>query len=96
MKLIFTCPKQKTTFESANFKVINNKGVVTDVLGHKTLDADVELNEHCPFCGEKHVYHASELSCPYGMPRTSEANKEKVMIGDPKKVRLTETVTGSG
>jgi len=30
------------------------------------LDAKVTLKKPCPFCGEKHGYHASELSCPFG------------------------------
>jgi hypothetical protein len=65
MKFIFFCPTQHKEFESANFRVSENKGVVTDEAGNKTLDAKVALNESCPFCGQKHVYHASELSCPY-------------------------------
>jgi hypothetical protein len=44
------------TFKSADFKVTDNKGVISDSSGNKTLNAKVELNESCPFCGEKHVY----------------------------------------
>ena len=29
------------------------------------VDAKVALNEPCPFCGQKHIYHASELVCPF-------------------------------
>jgi hypothetical protein len=65
MEFIFICPKHERTFESDDFSVIHNQGVVTDALGHKTLDAEVALNGRCPFCGEKHVYHASELVCPF-------------------------------
>lgn len=65
MKFIFICPNQNKVFESADFKVLDNRGVITDGAGNKTLDAKVALDEPCPFCGNKHVYDASELSCPY-------------------------------
>jgi len=65
MKFIFVCPIQNKEFESADFRVLENKGVLTDEAGNKTLDAKVALNEPCPFCGQKHTYHASELSCPF-------------------------------
>jgi hypothetical protein len=52
-------------FESADFRITENHGVISDSIGNKTLDAKVELNEHCPICGKKHVYHATELSCPF-------------------------------
>ena len=63
------------TFESADFNIIENRGVISDSSGNKILDAKVELNESCPFCGEKHVYLASELSCPFEIPRSSSGNK---------------------
>jgi hypothetical protein len=25
----------------------------------------VALHQPCPFCGQKHVFQASELSCPF-------------------------------
>ena len=65
MKYIFVCPNQNRVFESANVNIIENKGVITDNAGNKTLDAKVTLNDPCPFCGEKHIYHANELSCPF-------------------------------
>ena len=65
MKFSFMCPKRNMRFESADFRIIENHGVISDSIGNKTLDAKVELNKHCQFCGEKHVYHASELSCPF-------------------------------
>ncbi|UCD79600.1 MAG: hypothetical protein JSW26_30130 [Desulfobacterales bacterium] len=68
MKLIFFCPAQNKVFESANFSILENRGVITDDAGKKTLDAKVALNVPCPFCGQKHVYHASELACPFGSP----------------------------
>jgi hypothetical protein len=65
MKLLFVCPIKNKIFESEDFSVIENKGVITDDAGNKTLDAKVALNQPCPSCGQKHVYHASELSCPF-------------------------------
>ena len=64
------------TFESGDFNVIENKGVISDSSGNKTLDAKVELNGPCPFCGEKHVYLAGELSCPFEVPRGSSGIKK--------------------
>jgi Zn finger protein HypA/HybF involved in hydrogenase expression len=65
MKFIFVCPTQNKVFESADFRILENKGVLTNEAGNKTLDAKVALNEPCPFCDQKHVYHAGELSCPF-------------------------------
>jgi predicted RNA-binding Zn-ribbon protein involved in translation (DUF1610 family) len=76
MEFIFICPKRNMTFESADFKVTENKGVISDSSGNKTLDAKVELNDPCPFCGEKHVYRASELPCPFEVSRGSSGAKE--------------------
>jgi hypothetical protein len=85
------------TYESADYKVTENQGVISDSSGHKTLDAKVELNEPCPFCGEKHVYLVSELPCPFETPRNSSGIKKgKTMMENIKKVQLTKTVTGSG
>ena len=65
MKFIFVCTTQNRVFESADFSVRENRGIVVDETGNRALNAKVELNEPCPFCGQKHVYHASELSCPF-------------------------------
>lgn len=65
LNFIFTCPFKNKIFESADFSIIENKGVTTDEAGNKSLDAKVVLDAPCPFCGEKHLYHASELSCPF-------------------------------
>jgi hypothetical protein len=65
VKFIFVCPNKNKVFESSDFKILDNRGIVTDAAGNKTLDAKVALNEPCPFCGQKHFYHASELSCPF-------------------------------
>ena len=64
MELIFGCPETHKNYNFGNFEIIDNHGVKTDSVGNKTLDAKVALNEPCPFCGKKHVYQASELSCP--------------------------------
>jgi len=76
MVFIFVCPKQNMAFESADFTVTVNKGVIADASGNKTLDAKVELNAPCPLCGEKHVYHASELACPFEIPKGGSATKK--------------------
>ena len=65
MKFIFICSTQNQVFASANFSILESRGVIVDQAGNKMLDAKVALNEPCPFCGQKHVYHASELSCPF-------------------------------
>ena len=65
MKIIFVCPEKQKVFESALFEIIDNKGIAIDIKGNKFLDANVALSKPCPFCGKKHVYHASELSCPF-------------------------------
>jgi Zn finger protein HypA/HybF involved in hydrogenase expression len=65
VKFIFVCPKKNEVFESSNFQIFDNRDVTTDDAGNKSLDAKVALYEPCPFCGQKHVYHASELSCPF-------------------------------
>lgn len=51
MKFIFVCPVENKIFESDNFSVVENRGVITDDAGNKTLDATVALDEPCPFCG---------------------------------------------
>ena len=75
LKLIFTCPTQKCIFENAEFSILENRGVIVDKSGKKTLDAKVALTNPCPLCGEKHVYHVSEVACPFELPK----NK-----GDPR------------
>lgn len=65
MKLIFVCPQHQAAFESADYRIAENNGVVTGPDGQKMLDAKVALTTPCPFCGEKHVFHASTLPCPF-------------------------------
>jgi hypothetical protein len=64
MKFIFVCPVKQEAFETEAFEIIENQGVITDDAGNKTLDATVKLSSPCPFCGENHVFHASEMVCP--------------------------------
>jgi ribosomal protein L37AE/L43A len=66
MNLIFVCPRCQKTFESAAYRIVDNKGVIVDEHGNKTLDAKVAMDAPCPFCGESHVYAAGELACPFG------------------------------
>lgn len=82
MEFIFICPKRNMTFESADFKVTENQGVISDAAGNKTLDAKVELNAPCPLCGEKHVYLASELPCPFEIPRSSSGTEREINDGE--------------
>jgi hypothetical protein len=64
MELAFVCPETKGVFGCRDFRIVDNRGVKTDAAGNKVLDAVVVLTAPCPFCGSKHAYHASELSCP--------------------------------
>lgn len=96
VKFIFICPNEKRVFESSVFQICDNRGVATAEDGNRTLDAKVALNESCPFCGRKHVYQASELSCPFTAKKRTEFETEKMPMKVNKKIRLTETVTGSG
>jgi hypothetical protein len=48
-----------------DYRIVENKGVITDETGNKALDAKVALDESCPYCGHKHIYDVSELSCPF-------------------------------
>ena len=66
MKLIFVCPETNRTFESAAYTICENKGIATDAAGNKFLDARLALDAPCPHCGKPHVFHASELACPFG------------------------------
>ena len=65
MKLIFVCPQNDKAFETDDYKVIEDRGVKIDDSGKKVWDAKVGLTIACPFCGKTHVYHASELPCPF-------------------------------
>ena len=81
MKFVFVCPEKQKVFESAAFDVICNKGIALDKMGNRFLDAKVALNGPCPFCGEKHVYHARELSCPFGSSESQENFAKEEPLG---------------
>jgi len=49
VKFIFACPLQNKVFESSDFAIVENRGVITDKDGNKTLDAKVALDKPCPF-----------------------------------------------
>ncbi|MGB8426025.1 MAG: hypothetical protein WCD88_09595 [Desulfobacterales bacterium] len=65
MKFLFVCPRDNQVFESADFRIVDNRGVITDNAGNKVLDAKVTLTAPCPLCGRRHVYQAAELPCPF-------------------------------
>lgn len=69
MQFVFVCPNKNQVFESSDFQVLDNRGATIDDAGNKILDAKVALNNPCPLCGQKHVYRASELSCPFTAKR---------------------------
>ena len=41
VKFIFVCPNKNEVFESSDFKILDNRGIVTDEAGNKILDAKV-------------------------------------------------------
>ena len=65
MKFIFVCPEHNKIFESDHFRIIDDRGILTDASGNKTWDAKVELLSSCPFCGDKHIFDVNELVCPF-------------------------------
>lgn len=65
MEFLFICPLRQEAFSSADFEIIDNRGVAADADGNRYLNARVQLTAPCPFCGEHHEYHANELACPF-------------------------------
>ena len=65
MILTFTCPETGQPFSSSHYGIAENKGVVLDGQGNRTLDAKVVLYAPCPYCGAEHTYRAAELPCPH-------------------------------
>lgn len=65
MEFIFVCPTANDTFQTDAFRIIENNGIKTDRAGAKHMDAKVQVDMACPFCGEKHIYRADELLCPF-------------------------------
>ena len=66
MQFSFVCPRRQAVFETDAFTIVEHQGVVTDADGNRRLDAKVALDHPCPLCGERHVYRADELVCPFG------------------------------
>lgn len=65
MDFIFNCTETGETFETDDFSLAENSGVVTSPDGRKVLKAVVVLNTPCPFCGRRHRYRAEDLACPF-------------------------------
>jgi hypothetical protein len=65
MKFLFVCPLRQETFSSANFEIIDNRGVAVNADGSRYLNARIRLTTPCPACGKQHEYHANELACPF-------------------------------
>ncbi|MGD8269767.1 MAG: hypothetical protein PVG81_00950 [Desulfobacterales bacterium] len=65
MEFLFVCPEENRSFESADLRIVDNRGVTTDLARNRMLDVKVALNRHCPFCGRLHVFRAVELACPF-------------------------------
>ena len=65
MEFLFVCPEENRSFESADFRIVDNRGATTDLAGNRTLDAKAARSRPCPFCGRLHVFRAAELSCPF-------------------------------
>jgi hypothetical protein len=65
MKFIFKCPETGQIFETADFTITENQGVVIDPDGSRRLEARVALDGPCPLCGQRHTYRADEMICPF-------------------------------
>jgi len=65
MELTFTCPEKGGIFNCSEFRLVNNREIVTDEAGNRTVDAEVELEAPCPFCGKLHKYNINEIACPF-------------------------------
>ena len=65
MDFIFVCPQTQKTFTTAAFDIIENRGVISDADGNKILDAKVRLTGPCPYCGNRHIFEANTLLCPF-------------------------------
>jgi len=65
MILLFNCPETGESFETADYSISDNKGIITNSNGEKILDATVVINSPCPYCNTLHKYKADKLSCPF-------------------------------
>ncbi|MFH0784394.1 MAG: hypothetical protein V2B20_20895 [Pseudomonadota bacterium] len=63
MKLFFKCPNDGAIFETDNYSLVENRGVITSLQGHKTLQGTVAVHSSCPHCGELHRYAVEEVLC---------------------------------
>ena len=55
MEFVFNCPATGKIFETAAFRMVDNR----------RLDARVAIEEPCPHCGRHHTYRADEMICPF-------------------------------
>jgi hypothetical protein len=63
MKFTFLCPDTRRSFEASDFRIVEDRGVMTDSSHRKLWDAKVSVI--CPFCKKTHTYFANELACPF-------------------------------
>lgn len=77
MEFLFVCPEKNEIFKSADFTIVENRGIKTDTAGNKVLDATVKLSRGCPYCGKKHTYPAHELACPFEPSKEKTVEKEQ-------------------
>jgi hypothetical protein len=66
MKFTFFCPHIHRSFETGDFRIVEDRGVVMDSSHRKRWDAKVSVI--CPFCKKTHTYCADELACPFPKP----------------------------
>lgn len=69
MQITFTCPKTQKTFETAVYRIVEDKGARITSWGEKVWEASVQLSNPCPHCGEQHTYDPGELPCPFTSQR---------------------------
>jgi len=65
MILHFNCPETGKSFETPDYSISENRGIVTNSDGEKILDATIVINLPCPYCGNLHKYSADKLACPF-------------------------------
>lgn len=74
MKVMFACPENHQVFKTNDFELIEHHGIKLDDAGDRYLDARVAMTSPCPFCGKMHIFHASELICPFSSSNESQRN----------------------
>jgi hypothetical protein len=47
VKFIFVCPNKNKVLERLDFKILSNRGTITDEAGNKSLDAKVDAKANC-------------------------------------------------